>query len=70
MNWGDSSWPICQRVKKYDDFWINAIEFVITHKNVNEQVNLLTKSCSCYEFNLDHMPRRHDMASCYKYKIS
>lgn len=58
------------KAKKYYAIQINEIDFFLTYEQVNKQVNLLIKSCSCFEFYLEHMPCEHVMLAHYTYKIS
>lgn len=74
--WYDECWTATGQVNTRLSAWADEIlyylkvEFVVTHGNANKQVNLLTKSCSYREFDLDHMQCQYGMVICCKYKIS
>ncbi|KAL6329251.1 hypothetical protein AAG906_014863 [Vitis piasezkii] len=49
---------------------INSKECNVKYAGISAQVNLDTRSCTCRQFDLDHIPCAHVIATCRFYNIS
>ena len=49
---------------------INSKECNVNYAGISAQVNLDTRSCTCRQFDLDHIPCAHAIAACRFYNIS
>ncbi|XP_034676991.1 uncharacterized protein LOC117907534 [Vitis riparia] len=49
---------------------INSKECNVNYVGISAQVNLDTRSCTCRQFDLDHIPCAHAIAACRFYNIS
>ncbi|RVW45505.1 hypothetical protein CK203_091441 [Vitis vinifera] len=49
---------------------INSKECNVNYVGISAQVNLDTRSCTCRQFDLDHIPCAHAIAACSFYNIS
>ncbi|RVW50000.1 hypothetical protein CK203_082263 [Vitis vinifera] len=49
---------------------INSKECNVNYADISAQVNLDTRSCTCRQFDLDHIPCAHAIVACRFYNIS
>ena len=49
---------------------INSKKCNVKYVGISAQVNLDTRSCTCRQFDLDHIPCAHAIATCRFYNIS
>ena len=49
---------------------INSKECNVNYARISAQVNLDTRSCTCRQFDLDHIPCAHVIVACRFYNIS
>ncbi|RVW82952.1 hypothetical protein CK203_038338 [Vitis vinifera] len=49
---------------------INSKECNVNYAGISAQVNLDTRSCTCRQFDLDHIPCAHAIVACRFYNIS
>ncbi|KAH9658494.1 SWIM-type domain-containing protein [Citrus sinensis] len=50
--------------RTYKVVTLNMYEFIVKYGDLNGHVNILDKTCSCREFQLDQLPCEHALAVC------